>query len=922
MEVALWQTHSTLNSLFRKLLSKVSSPQQAVLKHQLEKVYKGFLKTSQFFYKGYVQRLCARYEMPELERVARGAQLSGMTVPAQDRIDAVAAGIGDSLVSSCHLTLTYMGDLSRYRSLYLPHGRNFGICLTYYSLANDLIPDSGYGYHQMGLVFLEEKKHVEIVYHFYRALAAVKPHPNASSNLEVEFREVLRRDPPRARNPYDAFTFWFVRLHAYYHRGEHFSQRTELEEEVLHRFKVALKANDFSPTLLKMVLINICAYQIAQDKIKGNILLPVAPSYYFDYSNFFIAEWTAVGSQACQFILGFNIRMIHVVASFLKTEILDLINDQRDVIPGDTPRKFSAMVDAGLPLFRVYMTWLCAYSSDVVKFQAHLEPHVGEMYNALSQALSGLLELIADSEISNMPEPYLLPEDIQTLGLRCLSGGDFPAACRLCVDPIKHTQKPLVEELGGESGLDIKPDDTSFARALGIAACALTLARDPAFPTTASTVAKGDSTLVQFDYLADGKSPGNDYTNFAEPITPSTAVGSLLATLGNPHAPPMPAAAESAHYNPSSLNASDEQPAPRGLPAAAFRQDPTPTYGQAPRQTTGDPESVMERQLSDLVNSLLGPSKSSPQETPAPPDETSYGMHTNTAVEVFGPGATAVSPGPGSATKKSFPNLPWNYFFTPTPKPSGLADRSPRDAWNNTPSMDASPFGNLANNMNAHGEEFTSDPFSRQLRNRGQATAAVSSEHYTSGNPVSAFHSPAQNLFNSPDAANPWNGDMGLDGLVAGPMLGQSGNAGRSRPASSRGGNHMPGSMPPMHSPFLSTAFSGNTSSLPPVNSPWGLPANAQVNAGNATGLASSDMMSHGQYPTTAFQSSSANPGLAYQNDSWYDPASLARAGQVSALGGPNCALDPSWALQGAGEDSDDDAAFFNPSAQNSKTKR
>lgn len=277
VEAALWQTHIILNSVYRKLLNKLSSPQQAVLKHQLEKVYKGFLKTSQFFYKGYMQRMCARYKMPELERIARGAQLNIMDVPPEERIDAVAAGIGQGIISSCHHTLTYMGDLSRYRSLYLPHGRNFDICLTFYSLANDLMPDSGYGYHQMGLVFLEEKKHVEIVYHFYRALAAVKPHPNASSNLEVEFRDLLRRDPPRARNPYDAFTFWFVRLHAYYHRGEHFTQRAELEEEVLHRFKLALKADDFGPTLLKMVLINICAFQIAQDKISGNA---VAVSFF------------------------------------------------------------------------------------------------------------------------------------------------------------------------------------------------------------------------------------------------------------------------------------------------------------------------------------------------------------------------------------------------------------------------------------------------------------------------------------------------------------------------------------------------------------------------------------------------------------------------------------------------------------------
>jgi hypothetical protein len=269
VEATLWQTHSLINSTYRRLLSKLSVHQQPVMKRKVEKEYNAFLKVTQSFYKGYVQRLCARYDIADLKRIARGARLEEMSVPDEDRVDAAATGVQEAVLSSCHITLIYLGDLSRYRSLLKTHGRNFDTALTYYSLANDLRPNSGYGHHQMGLIFLEEKKHLNIVYHFYRALAVEKPHPNAQSNLEVEFRDLLRPATPRAQTPQEAFASWFVRLHAYFHRGEHFTQHAELEEEVLHRFKMALKSHDSGSTLLHMILINICAYQVAQDKVKS-----------------------------------------------------------------------------------------------------------------------------------------------------------------------------------------------------------------------------------------------------------------------------------------------------------------------------------------------------------------------------------------------------------------------------------------------------------------------------------------------------------------------------------------------------------------------------------------------------------------------------------------------------------------------------
>jgi protein SMG7 len=192
-----------------------------------------------------------------------------MKVSEDDRVDAAAAGVEKPAISSCHLTLIFLSDLSRYRSLLRHQNRKFDSALTYYGLANDLVPASGYGHHQMGIIFLEEKKHLYIVYLFYRALAADQPHPNAAKNLELEFRHLMRPATPRAQSPLDALQAWFVRLHVHFYRGEEFPQHAELEEEVLHRFGLAIKACQFGPSLLKMILTNICAYQVAKGRIQG-----------------------------------------------------------------------------------------------------------------------------------------------------------------------------------------------------------------------------------------------------------------------------------------------------------------------------------------------------------------------------------------------------------------------------------------------------------------------------------------------------------------------------------------------------------------------------------------------------------------------------------------------------------------------------
>jgi tetratricopeptide (TPR) repeat protein len=278
VETSLWTTHVLINSAYRKVKDKYEKQDKVVTKRRIVKLYDAFIKTVQLFYKGHLQRLCARYaDLPELDRlVAGGAVDRSEGLKNTPRVDAMATGVKDQVLNSAYLTLIYLGDLWRYRTqLRHREGRKYDAALAYYRLATDLDPRSGYAYHQMGVIFLEQEKHFEIVYHFYRSLAADEPHPNAAKNLENEFGRVLKvraSASPKGQGPHHVLQDWIVRLHAHFYLGKTFPQHAELEDEVLHRFGLAVKAHDFVDGLLKIALTNICAYQVAKDKVTGNFI--------------------------------------------------------------------------------------------------------------------------------------------------------------------------------------------------------------------------------------------------------------------------------------------------------------------------------------------------------------------------------------------------------------------------------------------------------------------------------------------------------------------------------------------------------------------------------------------------------------------------------------------------------------------------
>ena len=275
VEKNLWTSHGLINSRYRKLVEAYKKGDQRKLvveKRKLEKRYADFIKTSQFFYKGYIQRLASHFDgMTGLRRIAHRLNLSILT--ADNRIQA-SPEVMQMIEGSCHATLLRLGDLSRYRNALRTKDRSWAPALAYYSLANDLYPDSGSAHNQMSVISLQEGNHLDGVYHIYRALAVKQPHLLARGNLELEFKKIIStwerrpRSKPEKTDSLGALVNWFTLLHANFYEGVEFKTHRELENEVLSRLAFLLKQQSFGDVLEKFVLINIAAEDFASEKVR------------------------------------------------------------------------------------------------------------------------------------------------------------------------------------------------------------------------------------------------------------------------------------------------------------------------------------------------------------------------------------------------------------------------------------------------------------------------------------------------------------------------------------------------------------------------------------------------------------------------------------------------------------------------------
>lgn len=658
----------------------------------MEKSYNNFLRVAQKFYKGYIQRLSARFDVPELRRVAHGIEVEQMD--SGDRISPVPPELSVMVLKSCHSTLLRLGDLSRYRTQARHKNSGYETALTFYTLAHHLNPQSGYAYHQMGIVHLDQGNHLDVVYNFYRSWAVDAPHPNAKSNLEAEFKSLQLPNSSKSRQnttaAQDALSMWFVRLHARFYKGETFPQQAELEGEVMHRLEMACHSEKSLDTLLKMALVNISAHHVASITYTGSSISTSSlfPSYN---ANFVIESMAVAASRFYQFIVRFNALFISTFAAALESELKEAASeDAGNTGSSAMPSKITPMVEALLPVLRLYSMWLTAHRDELC---AAIQTFGGVIPNTIQNLAKVFTLLCVFTYSQDLGScPYLLGEDVEVRGFRPLSEETIPQQCR-CFCGEDGAPKTYLQDTGSR----LEPRREHLARVLDILRCAYFLAEDANFPLSYEVV---DNSLI-FEYRPVATSAAPVATTLhsrepsnAAPKEPSNNTGIRATGLPN-----------------RALSAAER---PRQLPINSMTSDnlsqPQPIQQERTREeaTMDDADNA----LIDMLSPFLKPPTPQPQHRHGHSvDESSYGMHTATANNVLGSFQTDRSPS-GSVPSGKFAPLPWAWFNTPEPEKSG-ENKTPNGS--NAFSANPSPY-NSPRQPTSNGSALD-DPFATPGRN-------------------------------------------------------------------------------------------------------------------------------------------------------------------------------------------------------------
>ncbi|KAI1475969.1 hypothetical protein F4774DRAFT_413308 [Daldinia eschscholtzii] len=825
VEHFLWHAHTFLNGEYRKVMSRLLAQNQVVVRRKLEKQYRGFLRTSQSFYRVYIQRLSGRFYIPQLHQVAHGTDIEPETIPPPDSTP--PSRLRAMILKSCQITLVHLGDLVRYRCQMTEKlsnsSTNFDKALEYYGLANAIDPDDGSAHHQLAVLYQLQARHLDIVYHFHRSICIAKPHQLGLANLEREFKGLENSSAARKgpKDPNETMVTWFLRLHAFFFQGEPFSQQSELEEEVLHRVEMAMKSDPDDTILRRMTFINIAAYDVALEKVT--------------------ASWTMQGSQSAQFLLRFNIRTFVVLLRVLKAGLLNESatspasqNQSENGNSTESPICFSQLLTRLLPFIRIYISWIYVSQTDTNKYREFLEPFVSDVYGLLADTLT-LLNAIVDQVAATATSRYLLPEDVEALGLRPFANENLPLFIYpgdlLCPSSPKKSKSRKPRQRA--SGCQYRPDTEAVWRIRDIVYCGVLLAESPGCPLVMALRQHGGRDVECWDFTDKP----------SEQVPAGEAIMSRMLKklkLGNPKITPEDSARGSMGFSSPDIAVTNaEQPY-----GDDDGMDPVPQPQAYKGKTTEERSkfSLLDTDLSgdsemvNMVNKLLDPTEDSRPPSSQTHADTSYGMNTTTANEVFGQlGAnsehTSAQPSPVS---KTITSLPWGYFYKPTPHRSGSqsnnqlppdGDYIPRSAHGQLDSLEPSSYLNglatgthQAQVYGKPGKPMAPSPAFNRHESRDSRDSLEASRHAVLDSLTSALYAQHGLVPNDMPSS-----DNFANRVAASPYLGPRG----STPGTS-GSPYAPGS----NSPYLSnlglsigtTSMERSASQLAAVSNPQSSP--------------------------------------------------------------------------------------------------
>jgi hypothetical protein len=404
IESRLWAAHGRVNNVFRSYLGTLrreENRRKTVERRKAEKLYLDFIKASQRFYRGFIQRICSHFaDLTELYAVACKMHLDNMSVDSPVQVDATQK---QELVRFCHLSLIRCGDLSRYREIELGHReRNWGPAKGYYECAAELAPTSGHSFNQLSVMALADGDHFRALYYLYRSLAMPHPFESAAGNLALELKKLRKKIVDKA--PVDTklgdCEIAFLKLHGLCYGDDGFPDFRESCQDVVLALAQVVRAEACNSSLLKVCLINIAASNNAS---KGARNPP--PSQPFSADRF---------GHAWKLLQSLNIATFITCLHLFDTELR--ASGGSEHLAASPVVRLSPVCRRVLPSLRLYTFWLL---SDLELLLEHATLSDGtatdlsDFWSIFVQTLNTVLELFPVQTLHTVP--YLLDEDEDTL---------------------------------------------------------------------------------------------------------------------------------------------------------------------------------------------------------------------------------------------------------------------------------------------------------------------------------------------------------------------------------------------------------------------------------------------------------------------------------------------------------------------------
>lgn len=377
-------------------------------------------------------------------------------------------------------------------------------------------------------------------------------------------------------------------------------------------------------------------------------------------------------------MLQFNSRFLLALSTAIKKSLTDNASstDANDNGTAEAKRKTNEVAASLLPVFRLYCVWFCTYGREIVTSGGALTA----MAESLLQHLAEVFTLLC-AETYNRDDlassHYLLPEDVEAQGLEPLTPDKVPEACR-CFCESDGNPKPTLASPDNR----LPADGETMARILDILRCAYFLAEDIPIPLAHQVK---DGWLI-FEYR------------------PCGVIGEAQQQTTFTEAPAQEPLQSNAPVAVAQVNTRTEA-------TKAERSN-----SQAMNESRSDANHPEDTVINMLTPFLKPPTPNQASEAVVA-DETSYGMHTATANEVFG----SMKPDPSpvrSISSGKFQQLPWDWFNTPRPEKGGLtASNSGRAASLSNMSPGMSP------NVNGGGLPRPEDPFYTPANHPGRSAS-------------------------------------------------------------------------------------------------------------------------------------------------------------------------------------------------------